>query len=164
MTVHGTRPELTEGHEALFATAEVPGSAVALIEYRLGQAGHAAMGFAVHVPHYLARAEYPQAARVLVDHLAVATGLYLPTDALTSAAERAEREIAEQVAASEEVAQVVAALEQQYDTVISDAAERPGSVSGRAAQRGRAGGGGRAVPGRARRPGRRHRPRDDPTL
>ena len=103
VTVHGTRPELTEGHEALFATAEVPGSAVALVEYRLGQAGHAAMGFAVHVPHYLARAEYPQAARVLVDHLAVATGLYLPTDALTSAAERAEREIAEQVAASEEV-------------------------------------------------------------
>ena len=84
MTVHGTRPELTEGHEALFATAEVPGSAVALIEYRLGQAGHAAMGFAVHVPHYLARAEYPQAARVLVDHLAVATGLYLPTETLTT--------------------------------------------------------------------------------
>ena len=56
------------------------------------------MGFAVHVPHYLARAEYPQAARVLVDHLAVATGLYLPTEALTTAAERAEREIAEQVA------------------------------------------------------------------
>jgi PAC2 family len=88
------------------------------------------MGFAVHVPHYLARAEYPQAARVLVDHLAVATGLYLPTDALTSAAERAEREIAEQVAASEEVAQVVAALEQQYDTVISDATGRDGSTGG----------------------------------
>lgn len=123
VTVHGTRPELTEGHEALFATAEVPGSAVALLEYRLGQAGHAAMGFAVHVPHYLARAEYPQAARVLVDHLAVATGLYLSTEALTTAAERAEREIAEQVAGSEEVAQVVAALEQQYDTVIADAGE-----------------------------------------
>ncbi len=130
VTVHGTRPELTEGHQALFATAEVPGSAVALVEYRLGQAGHAAMGFAVHVPHYLARAEYPQAARVLVDHLAVATGLYLPTGTLTSAAERAEREIAEQVAGSEEVAQVVAALEQQYDTVISDATGRPGSAGG----------------------------------
>ena len=93
---------------------------MALIEYRLGQAGHAAMGFAVHVPHYLARAEYPQAARVLVDHLAVATGLYLPTASLTTAAERAEREIAEQVEGSEEVAQVVAALERQYDTVISE--------------------------------------------
>jgi hypothetical protein len=130
VTVHGTRPELTEGHEALFATAEVPGSAVALVEYRLGQAGHAAMGFAVHVPHYLARAEYPQAARVLVDHLAVATGLYLPTEALTTAGERAEREIAEQVAGSEEVAQVVAALEQQYDTVIADSGDRPASMGG----------------------------------
>jgi proteasome assembly chaperone (PAC2) family protein len=127
VTVHGTRPELTEGHKALFASAEVPGSAVALMEYRLGQAGHAAMGFAVHVPHYLARAEYPQAARVLVDHLAVATGLYLPTEALTAAAERAEREIAEQVAESEEVAQVVAALERQYDTVVSGGGERSGA-------------------------------------
>jgi proteasome assembly chaperone (PAC2) family protein len=126
VTVHGTRPELTEGHEALFATAEVPGSAVALTEYRLGQAGHAAMGFAVHVPHYLARADYPQAARVLVDHLAVATGLYLSTEALTAAAEQAEREIAEQVAGSDEVAQVVSALERQYDTVVSGTAERSG--------------------------------------
>jgi proteasome assembly chaperone (PAC2) family protein len=127
VTVHGTRPELTEGHEALFANAEVPGSAVALTEYRLGQAGHAAMGFAVHVPHYLARAEYPQAARVLVDHLAVATGLYLSTEALTAAAERAEREITEQVAGSEEVAQVVEALERQYDTVVSGSGERAGA-------------------------------------
>ena len=85
VTVHGTRPELSEGHQAWFTTAEVPGSAVAVMEYRLGEAGHAAMGFAVHVPHYLARAEYPQAARVLLDHVGLAAGLYLPTDALTAA-------------------------------------------------------------------------------
>jgi hypothetical protein len=84
----------------------------------------------VHVPHYLARAEYPQAARVLVDHLAVATGLYLPTASLTTAAERAEREIAEQVEGSEEVAQVVAALERQYDTVISEGDERSSPMGG----------------------------------
>jgi hypothetical protein len=130
VTVHGTSPDLTEGHDALFANAEVPGSAVALTEYRLGEAGHAAMGFAVHVPHYLARAEYPQAARVLVDHLAVAAGLYLSTEALTAAAERADREIAEQVAGSEEVAQVVAALERQYDTVVSGGTERSGAGLG----------------------------------
>jgi proteasome assembly chaperone (PAC2) family protein len=130
VTVHGTRPELTEGHEALFASADVPGSATALLEYRLGQAGHAAMGFAVHVPHYLARAEYPQAARVLVDHLAVAAGLYLSTEALTAAAERAEREIAEQVEGSDEVAQLVAALERQYDTVVPGGVERAGAGLG----------------------------------
>ena len=69
----------------------MPGSAVGLMELRLGEAGHDAMGFAVHVPHYLARAEYPQAARVLVDHVGVAAGLYLSTEALSAAAERAER-------------------------------------------------------------------------
>ena len=124
VTAHGTKPELTEGHEAWFATAEVPGSAVALMEFRLGEAGHDAMGFAVHVPHYLARAEYPQAARVLVDHVGLAAGLYLPTESLSKAAEHAEQEIAAQVAASEEVKQVVEALEKQYDTVASGRGDR----------------------------------------
>jgi proteasome assembly chaperone (PAC2) family protein len=124
VTVHGTRPELTEGHEAWFATAQVPGSAVGLMEFRLGEAGLDAMGFAVHVPHYLARAEYPQAARVLLDHVGLAAGLYLPTETVSAAAEKTEAEIAEQVAGSDEVRQVVEALEQQYDMVASGRGER----------------------------------------
>jgi hypothetical protein len=124
VTAHGTRPELTEGHEAWFATAQVPGSAVGLMEFRLGEAGLDAMGFAVHVPHYLARAEYPQAARVLLDHVGLAAGLYLPTEVLLKAAERAEAEIAEQVEGSDEVRQVVQALERQYDTVSTGRGER----------------------------------------
>ena len=130
VTVHGTRPELSEGHQAWFTTAEVPGSAVAVMEYRLGEAGHAAMGFAVHVPHYLARAEYPQAARVLLDHVGLAAGLYLPTESLSEAARRADIEIAEQVAASDEVKQVVEALEKQYDMVASGRGERGGMELG----------------------------------
>ncbi|WP_219413418.1 proteasome assembly chaperone family protein [Pseudonocardia nigra] len=126
VTVHGTRPELTEGHEAWFATAEVPGSAVGLMEFRLGGSGLDAMGFAVHVPHYLARAEYPQAARVLLDHVGLAAGLYLPTEVLTKAAEQADAEIAEQVAGSDEVRQVVQALERQYDAVASGRGDRSG--------------------------------------
>jgi hypothetical protein len=117
VTVHATRRELTEGHEAWFTAADVPGSAVGLMELRLGEAGHDTMGFAVHVPHYLARAEYPQAARVLVDHIAMAAELFLSTETLSSAAERAEKEIGEQVSASDEVRQVVEALERQYDAV-----------------------------------------------
>jgi hypothetical protein len=124
VTVHGTRPELTEGHEAWFATAQVPGSAVGLMEFRLGEAGLDAMGFAVHVPHYLARAEYPQAARVLLDHIGIAAGLYLPTEGLSKAAELAEAEIAEQVAGSDEVRQVVQALERQYDMVSTGRGDR----------------------------------------
>lgn len=130
VTAHGTRPELIEGHEPWFAAADVPGSAVGLMEYRLGQAGHDAMGFAVHVPHYLARAEYPQAARVLLDHVGLAAELFLPTDVLSKAAERAEEEISEQVAASDEVRQVVEALERQYDTVAASRAEHGGTGLG----------------------------------
>jgi hypothetical protein len=117
VTAHASRKELIEGHEPWFAEAQVPGSAIGLLEYRLGEAGHDAMGFSVHVPHYLARAEYPQAARTLLDHTAVATGLYLPTEELSKAADRTEAEIAEQVAGSEEVTEVVRALEKQYDSV-----------------------------------------------
>jgi hypothetical protein len=127
VTAHGTRPELTEGHEAWFATADVPGSAVGLMELRLGEAGVDAMGFAVHVPHYLARAEYPHAARVLLDHAGLAAGLYLPTGSLTTAAERADAEIAEQVAGSDEVRQVVQALERQYDVVASGRGQHAGA-------------------------------------
>jgi cation transport regulator ChaC len=130
VTVHGTRRELTEGHEAWFTTADVPGSAAGLLEFRLGEAGLAAMGFAVHVPHYLARAEYPQAARVLLDHVSVATGLYLPTESLSKAAERAEAEIAAEVAGSEEVAQVVQALERQYDMVAAGRGKHPATGLG----------------------------------
>jgi hypothetical protein len=128
VTAHGTRPELTEGHEAWFATADVPGSAVGLLELRLGEAGLDAMGFAVHVPHYLARAEYPHAARVLLDHTGLAGGLYLPTGSLTKAAERADAEIAEQVAGSDEVRQVVQALERQYDVVASGRGQNSGGA------------------------------------
>ncbi|MCF7548065.1 proteasome assembly chaperone family protein [Pseudonocardia sp. WMMC193] len=117
VTAHATRKELIEGHEPWFAEAQVPGSASGLLEYRLGEAGKDVVGFAVHVPHYLARAEYPHAARTLLDHTAVATGLYLPTEGLTTAAERTDAEIAEQVAGSAEVAEVVRALEKQYDSV-----------------------------------------------
>jgi predicted ATP-grasp superfamily ATP-dependent carboligase len=117
VTAHATRKELIEGHEPWFAGAQVPGSAVALLEYRLGEKGKDVIGFAVHVPHYLARAAYPQAARTLLDHTAVATGLYLSTEVLTKAGERTDAEIAEQVAGSAEVAEVVRALEKQYDSV-----------------------------------------------
>ena len=44
-----------------FGTVQVPASASALLELRLGQSGHDAMGFAVHVPHYLAQSSFPQA-------------------------------------------------------------------------------------------------------
>ena len=57
---HATRAELLAGHQRCRAAIQVPGSAPALIELRLGEAGRDALGFAVQVPHYLAQAAIPR--------------------------------------------------------------------------------------------------------
>jgi hypothetical protein len=115
VTAHATRPELVADHPSWFGTVQVPASASALLELRLGQSGHDAMGFAVHVPHYLTQSSYPQASIAALHAVERATGLDLRTEALTAAATDATAEIERQVADSEEVAGVVHALEEQYD-------------------------------------------------
>jgi predicted ATP-grasp superfamily ATP-dependent carboligase len=115
---HATRPELVSEYQPFFNRVQVPGNVSGLLEFRLGQAGHDAMGFAAQVPHYLAQSQYPTAAVTLLDVLARATGLALPIGGLADAAQAADAEIHRQVAESEEVAQVVEALERQYDAFI----------------------------------------------
>lgn len=124
VTAHGTRPELTEEHVSWFGTVQVPASASAVLEYRLGRWGHDAMGFAVHVPHYLAQSAYPQASQVALTQVERVTGLDLGSAGLEEAAKAATAEIDRQVEASEEVAAVVRALEEQYDS-FSRAIGRP---------------------------------------
>jgi predicted ATP-grasp superfamily ATP-dependent carboligase len=120
VTAHATQPGLIDGYRPLVDKLQVPGSAAALLEYRLGAAGRQAVGFAVHVPHYLAQAAYPAAATTLLESVQRATGLVLPADALREAAHRTNLEIARQVEGSAEVAEVVQALEQQYDAFTAD--------------------------------------------
>ena len=120
VTAHATQPDLIEGYRPLVDKLQVPGSAAALLEYRLGQEGRAAIGFAVHVPHYLAQAAYPAAAETLLESVQRVTGLALPADALRESARRTDLEIARQVEGSAEVAEVVHALEQQYDAFTAD--------------------------------------------
>jgi predicted ATP-grasp superfamily ATP-dependent carboligase len=115
VTAHATQPGLIDGYRPMLDKLQVPGSAAALVEYRLGAAGRQAVGFAVHVPHYLAQAAYPAAAATLLESVQRSTGLVLPADALREAAHRTNLEIARQVEGSAEVAEVVQALEQQYD-------------------------------------------------
>lgn len=120
VTAHATQPDLIEGYRPQVDKLQVPGSAAALLEYRLGADERNAIGFAVHVPHYLAQAAYPAAAVTLLESVQRATGLVLPGDALREAARRTDLEIARQVEGSEEVAEVVQALEQQYDAFAAD--------------------------------------------
>jgi hypothetical protein len=132
VTAHGTKPELVAGSRPIVDRLQVPGSVSALLEYRLGTDDRPAVGFAVHVPHYLAQAAYPAAAIALLDCVTRATGLSLPDEALRDAAQRTDEEITRQVEASEEIAELVQALERQYDA-FADASAREGLLADQAA-------------------------------
>lgn len=124
VTAHGSNRRLLTENEPVFGTIQVPGSFPSLLELRLGDAGRDAIGFAVHVPHYLAQTEFADAALVGLERVTAATGLHLGMDELVSTASRNRAEIAKHLADSEEVAAVVAALEQQYDTFLEGRKQR----------------------------------------
>jgi len=115
VTAHATRRELIAGYEPWLQRVQVPGSAGHLLEYRLGQQGRDAIGFAAHVPHYLAQSEYPAAAEVLLESISRTTGLLLPTEKLRESASAVREDVDRQVAETEEAGAVVRALEEQYD-------------------------------------------------
>ncbi|PXY23767.1 proteasome protein [Prauserella sp. PE36] len=123
LTAHATRAQLVDEYQPFFNEVRIPGSAAAMLELRLGQAGHDAIGFAAHVPHYLAQARYPAAALTLLDAITRATGLSLPSDALREAARSTDEEVDRQVRESDEVAEVVSALERQYDAFTAASAK-----------------------------------------
>mgnify|MGYP003477572164 CR=1 FL=1 len=129
VTSHGTREGLVDGGNDIFGLVSVPGSASSLLEYRLGGWGHDAMGFAVHVPHYLAQSEYPAAASELVRQISRVVGEQIDTTSLDEAAAAVVSEIDRQVVDSPEVAGLVSALETQYDA-FQEAAGRSLLASG----------------------------------
>ncbi len=118
VTAHATRRELITGYEPWLRRVQVPGGAGHLLEFRLGQVGRDAVGFAVHVPHYLAQSEYPAAAETLLTAVTKTTGLLLPTEELRRAAELARSEIDQQISQADEAASVVRSLEAQYDAFV----------------------------------------------
>ncbi len=118
VTAHATRPELVTLVNPWRGEIRLPSSATALLELRLGEAGLDAMGFVAHVPHYLAESDYPDASLVLLRSISAATGLELPSDALSEAAGRIRTLVQEQVDQSEEVGRVVRALETQFDAYV----------------------------------------------
>jgi hypothetical protein len=118
---HATKSELTT-ERSHFGRVQVPGNLSALLEFRLGQSGHDAMGFAAYVPHYLAQSVYPAAGLNLLESITKVTGLIIDTAALHDAVSSTNAEIARQVANSEEVERVVEALERQYDALMESEA------------------------------------------
>jgi hypothetical protein len=118
LTPHGNRRDLVPGHRSPFDEAQVPGSAEALLQYRLMEAGHDVLGVAAHVPHYIARSPYPDAALTVLEAVTAATGLVLPSIAhsLRNDAHRTQTEIDRQIReGDDELTSLVQGLEHQYD-------------------------------------------------
>lgn len=115
ITHHANNDDLLTGSSPWRGELRVPGSALALLELRLGEWGQDAQGFVAHVPHYLAQLDYPRASLALLEQVEFAARLAFDRTLLADQADEKESEIARYLAANEEVADVVAALEQQYD-------------------------------------------------
>lgn len=115
MTSHATRQELVGGNNAWEGELHMPAGAGTLLELRLAEAGHDAMGFAVHVPHYLAENRYPEAIIELLRAVSRVSGLLLPVGNLEDEAAYVSTLVESQVASNEAVQQVVHELEAQYD-------------------------------------------------
>ncbi|MEU3182732.1 PAC2 family protein [Streptomyces sp. NPDC006923] len=120
ITPHGNRTDLMPGHRSPFEEAQVPGSAESLLEFRLMESDHDVLGVAAHVPHYVARSSYPDAALTALEAITAATGLVLPSVAhsLRTEAQRTQTEIERQLGeGDEELVAMVQGLEHQYDAV-----------------------------------------------
>jgi hypothetical protein len=118
LTAHATDQRLLGDRESWLQRVQVPASVGNLLELRLGQSGHDALGYAAHVPHYLAQTSYPAAAELLIESVAASAGLDISTEALHETAGLVREEIDKQVADDEQATRLVTSLEQQYDAFL----------------------------------------------
>lgn len=118
VTAHATDRELIRDHESWLQRVQVPASVGNLLEFRLGETGHRAMGYAAHVPHYLAQTTYPAATEQLIDSVSAHTGLALPTGELRKSSQSVRDDVDKQIAEDEQAGRLVTSLEAQYDAFV----------------------------------------------
>jgi PAC2 family protein len=120
VTNHATNAELLVQENIWKGEIRIPASAMSLVELRLGEWGYDAMGFVAHVPHYVANLDYPAASVRLLESVEVVTGLQWELASLQVLSDSQANEIANQIADSEEVREIVHGLEQQYDAFYTE--------------------------------------------
>jgi hypothetical protein len=123
VTSHATRGELLDRPNLWSGRLTVPASAQSLLELRLGEAGHDAMGHVAHVPHYLTQIDFPSAALAVLEAAAGSTKLSWDLEDLRSAVASSLTDIDAQVQ-GQDGGEVLASLEQQYDA-FTRGAENP---------------------------------------
>ena len=125
LTSHANDPTLITTDSPWRGELRIPSSAQSLLEIRLGEWGHAALGFVAHIPHYLAQLDFPQASATLLEQVEIAGRLTVDLSGLRAEAEDRAVEITRYLEANDELSEVVAALERQYDAF--ERAEESGS-------------------------------------
>jgi hypothetical protein len=119
VTVSGNRVELIDSMSIWKPTTQAPATALHLVEFRLQQLEHPTAGFVLLVPHYLADTEYPDAAVTALESIGAATGLIFPTDRLRAEGREFVSKIDEQLASNQELARLVATLEERHDSYMA---------------------------------------------
>ncbi len=117
-TLTATDKDLIGDAESPFGRVLIPASFTQMLQLRLGEAGRKAVGATVHVPHYLADNDFPEAALVALNAIQDAADLNLPNDALVAAVGDSRKAIADAVAQNPQVGEIVKAVEAQYDEVV----------------------------------------------
>jgi predicted ATP-grasp superfamily ATP-dependent carboligase len=116
VTAHGNNPDLrSELRSWDGGTMRLPGSAAGMLELRLADKGYDTLGLSVHVPHYLAQNDYPEAVLGILGALRSTVDLQVPDGELPVEAADLREQIDAQVSSSSEISSVVEILEQQYD-------------------------------------------------
>lgn len=115
MTRYASDRSLIPENDPVFGDMQIPASLENLLHLRLSESGTDTVGFAIHVPHYLAQMEFGDAAVAGLEAIHGVTGLAIPIVELAAQAGLHRSEIAKQIEENPEVTQVVSGLEEQYD-------------------------------------------------
>lgn len=108
-------PSLLEDYRTLFPPMSLLASFQSVLTQRLGENGLPMLGLAAHIPHFLAGNDYPEGGIALINGLREWANLQIPTMQLAIAAGVMRAQLAQEVAASEEVQAHVTELENNYD-------------------------------------------------
>ncbi|WKD57524.1 PAC2 family protein [Corynebacterium capitovis DSM 44611] len=124
VSAHGNDRDLVGSMYTFDGMVSIPGSAAIMIERELHERGRSVAGYTAHVPHYVAASPYPYATYQLLQSVSDVSGLDFPLRSLERDMDRVSRQLAEQTHASEEISQVVEALEEHYDREMQEYRQR----------------------------------------
>jgi predicted ATP-grasp superfamily ATP-dependent carboligase len=124
VTVSGNQRDLIDRYSEWKPQTQVPGNILHLIEYHLAKV-LPTTGFVLLVPHYLAENEVPAAALKALELISAATSLVVPADDLRERALQFDAKLTSQIAENQELAKLIATLEQGYANSDSGPARAP---------------------------------------